>query len=198
MRVRGEEPGGEAASLMSRQRPRRVLRSNSRFRQGGGLRSAWKGAGDQCAGWRMDLAGDTRRTAAPLRRWAQGPAYTRGDQPECLAIYRMYEKSPGGTGVRGYGGTGVRGYGGTGVRGYDMMYRLCHCQPATALTVVMALHRHRSIPDSPIVARSPKDVKRRFRPSGRRLRGHTATPGSAILQARCTTRTTRRSSPSRA
>ena len=160
MRVRGEARGGEAASLISR----RAGNARAGFRdpipnpgRAERLRSVWKGAGDRCPGWQMNLPGATRRTAAPLRRCAEGPAYTRGDQPEWLAIYRMYEKSPGGTGVRGYGGTGVRGY--------DMMYRLCHCQPATALTVVMALHRHPFNPLLLIVARSPKDVKRRFRPS---------------------------------
>ena len=138
MRVRGEAPGGEAARLMSR----RAGNAHAGFcdpipnpGRAERLRSAWKGAGDRDAGWRMDLPGETRRTAAPLWRCAEGPACTRRSA-RVVSDLQDVKKS------RGYGGTGVRGYGGTGVRGYDMMYRLCHCQPATALTVVMALHRH--------------------------------------------------------
>ena len=156
MRVRGEEPGGEtpigeAASLMSRRagnaragfcdpipNPGRAER----------LRSVWKGAGDRCPGWQMDLPGETRRTAAPLKAMRTGTCVHAWRSARVVSDLQDVKnggtgvRGYGGTGVRGYGGTGVRGYGGTGVRGYGMMYRLCHCQPATALTVVMALHRH--------------------------------------------------------
>ena len=139
MRVRGEAPGSEAERLMSRRAGNAragycdPLPNPGRAER---LRSAWKGAGDRDAGWRMDLPGETRRTAAPLWRCADGPACTRRSA-RVVSDLQDVKKS-------------------TGVRGYDMMYRLCHCQPATALTVVMALHRHLFNPALVIVARSPK------------------------------------------
>ena len=192
MRVRGEAPGGEAARLMSR----RAGNARARFcdpipnpGRAERLRSAWKGAGDRDAGWRMDLPGETRRTAAPLWRCAEEPACTRRSA-RVVSDLQDVKKVPG---VRGYGGTGVRGYGGTGVR-YDV--------PAVSLSTGHRVDcRHGT---SSASVRSPNSSPLHVRPtmsnagSGRRLRGHTATPGSGILQARCTTRTTSGSSPSRA
>ena len=141
MRVRGAAPGGEAASLMSRQRRRSVLRSNPCRAER--LRLVWKGAGDRDAGWRTDLAGDMCRAAKAMRT---GTCVHAWRSARVVSDLQDVKKS------RGYGG-------------YDMMHRLCHCQPATALTVVMALHRHPFNPALVIVARSPKDVKRRLRPA---------------------------------
>ena len=185
MRVRGEAPGGEAARLMSRRagnaragfcdpipNPGRAER----------LRSAWKGAGDRDAGWRMDLPGETRRTAAPLWRCADGPACTRRSARVVSDLQDV--KSPGGTGVRDDApavslSTGHR----------------VDCRHGASSASVQSRTRHRCTFAQTM---SNAGSGRPARASGRRLRAHTATPGSGILPARCTTRTTSGSSPSRA
>ena len=188
MRVRGEAPGGQAASLMSRQRRRSVLRSNPCRAER--LRSVWKGAGDRDAGWRTDSAGDMRRAAKAMHT---GTCVHAWRPARVVSDLQDVKKS------RGYGGTGVRGYGGTGVRGYGGTIGCTgcfHCQPATALTVVMALHRHLFNPRTPhhctfaqrCQTPAPAGGSGDIRPR----------PGSGILQARCTMRTTSGSSPSRA
>ena len=143
----------ESHEPASRQRPRRISRSNSQSRQSGAA-----AVGLQRRGRSVPRLADglTRRdtphrcTAKALRR---GTCVHAWRPARVVSDLQDVKKS--------------RGYGGTGVRGYDMMHRLCHCQPATALTVVMALHRHPFNPALVIVPRSPKDVKRRLRPSGR-------------------------------
>ena len=127
MRVRGEAPIGEAASPMSRRAGNACAGSCDPIPDSGRAEGCGRPGKARAIGAPDGLS----RRDAPHRCTAM--AMRRGT---CVHAWRSARVVSDLQDVKKSRGYGVRG------TGYGMMHRLCHCQPATALTVVMALHRH--------------------------------------------------------